>query len=170
MNICSGTIITHEKYSGLPHNTSPSGTKFVDKSIRRGILAQLEEELMSERDEAKRRLKEEKDPGRKRMYDSRQNKIKLICNSVYGILSASGGRFVRVFMGLAVTSQGRKMIMAAKRVAESDRFSSEIDKVIYGGYFQHPSSISPEFVADLSILSACRYRLYHGGVQAQRGH
>lgn len=116
----------------LPHNTSPSGTNFVDRSVRRGLLAQIEEELMAERDEAKRRLKEEKDPGRKRMYDSRQLKIKLICNSVYGILAASGGRFVRDFLGAAVTSKGRKMIMAAKRVAESEQFSSDIDRVIYG--------------------------------------
>jgi DNA polymerase delta subunit 1 len=135
LNICFSTFIAHDKYMRLPHNTSPSDANFVSKDVRKGLLAQLEEELMSERDAAKAKFRAEQDPARKEMLNARQNAIKLICNSVYGILSASGGRLVRVPLGLAVTSQGRKMIMAAKAIAEGEQFSGEIDRVIYGGIF-----------------------------------
>ena len=70
---------------GLAHQDSPSGCHFVDPKIRKGLLAQIEEELMVERDEAKRMAKTATDPGKKGMYNNRQNKIKLICNSIYGM-------------------------------------------------------------------------------------
>lgn len=129
LNICFSTVITNPEYLTLPHSTSPSGTHFVSKSVRIGLLAQIEDELMNARDEAKRQKALSTDPARAKMYDSRQNEIKTICNSVYGILSASGGRFVRVELGLAVTSQGRAMIMAAKETAET---FEEVEEVIYG--------------------------------------
>lgn len=129
LNICYSTVITDPKYLSLPHMTSPSGTHFVDKSVRVGLLAQIEEELMAQRDYAKKQAKEAVDPSQKEKYNSRQNEIKIVCNSVYGILSASGGRLVRIELGLAVTSQGRKMIMIAKQIAESPPFNCT---VIYG--------------------------------------
>jgi DNA polymerase delta subunit 1 len=131
LNICYTTLInsTDEKYKELPCNKSPIGTLFVDKNVRVGLLAQIEIELMADRDEAKNKMKEAKTSGRKSMYNSRQNEIKVNCNTIYGIMTASGGKLVRMEMGESVTSQGREMILQAKRIAE------EISKqfnVIYG--------------------------------------
>ncbi|MDR3540320.1 MAG: DNA polymerase domain-containing protein [Desulfosporosinus sp.] len=141
----------------LPHLDSPSGCHFVDPSVRRGLLAQIEEELMAERDEAKRMAKVATDPGKKGMYNNRQNKIKLICNSVYGILSASGGRFVRVALGLAVTSQGRLMIMKSKEIAESPQFASSVVRTIYGDTDSIMVQLKPHITTDEEAFVALVY-------------
>lgn len=129
-NICFGTMVPDEKMlETLPHHTSPCNTHFVDASVRKGVLPQLEEELMAARGVAKKLLAAETDPAKKRLYDSRQNEIKGICNSAYGVLTASGGRLVRICLGLSVTSWGKKLIYAAKEIAET-RFNG---RVVYGG-------------------------------------
>jgi len=141
----------------LQHQSSPSGCNFVDPGIRKGLLAQIEEELMTERDEAKRMMKTTTDPGKKGMYNNRQNKIKLICNSVYGILSASGGRFVRVALGLAVTSQGRLMIMKSKEIAESPQFSESVVRTIYGDTDSIMVALKPHITTDEEAFTVLVY-------------
>ena len=127
------------RYRGYPFKQSPVHIKFVDKSRRIGLLPQIEAELMAARDVAKRQAKEAQDPGAANMYDKRQNEIKIICNSVYGIMTASGGRLTRMELGESVTSQGRLMIMTAKGIAEGlltkmahEKAGSEDFRVIYG--------------------------------------
>ena len=98
---------------------SPNRVRFISKSRRIGLLPQIEAELMTNRDIAKKQMKESKDPGEQCMFDKRQNEIKICCNTVYGALTASGGRLVRMELGEAITSQGRKMILIAKGFAEN---------------------------------------------------
>ena len=147
LNICYTTEIRGDRYNGYPCKQSPIGVKFIDKKIRVGLLAQIEIELMAARDIAKRQAKESSDPGAANMYEKRQNEIKIICNSVYGILTASGGRLTRMELGESVTSQGRLMIITAKNITEAllSNIGHEMAavanfKVIYG------------FVCHLSLL------------------
>ena len=139
-NISYDTELVGDKYDGfVKFRASPTGTRFVDKTERVGLLPQIEEELMKNRDVAKAQGKAAAargDAGAACMYDKRQNEIKIICNSVYGIMTASGGRLTRMEMGESVTSQGRLMIMTAKGIAEkqldnTDRADTPF-KVIYG--------------------------------------
>jgi DNA polymerase elongation subunit (family B) len=130
------------RYKGYPFKQSPVNIKFVDKKLRVGLLPQIEVELMANRDIAKKQAKEageKQDTGAANMYDKRQNEIKIICNSVYGIMTASGGRLTRMELGESVTSQGRLMIMTAKGISESlltkmghEKAGTEDFKVIYG--------------------------------------
>lgn len=113
-----------------PHDTSPDiGTHFVHKEVRQGILPRILEGLLARRAQAKAMMKSDPDPAHKRMYDSRQLQLKIVANSVYGILSASGGWFVRMEMGESVTSWGRSMIFSAMNIAKSEPFNAD---VIYG--------------------------------------
>lgn len=118
--------------------------------MRVGLLPQIETELMALRDVAKAKMAEAKKAGNfglASMYNSRQNEIKVNCNSIYGILNASGGRLTRAQLAESVTSQGREMILQAKRIAEE---IAPTNHVIYGGSFLSSSPISPDL----------RYRLY----------
>jgi DNA polymerase elongation subunit (family B) len=74
-------------------------------------------------------IKTDPDPAHKRMYDSRQLGLKIVANSVYGMLSASGGWFVKMEMGESVTSWGRSMIHKAMSIAKTAPFNADI---IYG--------------------------------------
>ena len=141
LNICYTTEMRDPlgRYKGHPFKQSPVNIKFVDKKCRVGLLPQIEVELMAARDVAKKQAKEAQDPGAANMYDKRQNEIKIICNSVYGIMTASGGRLTRMELGESVTSQGRLMIMTAKGIAESllgkmghDKAGIDDFRVIYG--------------------------------------
>jgi DNA polymerase elongation subunit (family B) len=140
----------------LPFKQSPIGTKLIDKSIRTGLLPRIEMELMALRDIAKSKMTEAAKSGQsglKSMYNSRQNEIKVICNSIYGILNASGGRLTRPQLAESVTSQGRLMIMQARRIAEE---LSPTNHVIYGGLSINalsPHLISPQTRTVFSYIS-----------------
>lgn len=122
----------------VPHNLAPdTGAKFVHSEIRKGLLPMILKHLLDSRDQAKAMMKRcAGDPARKKLYDSKQLQLKIIANSVYGVLTASGGWFVRMEIGESVTSWGRSMIHQAKLVAESAPFFAE---VIYGYDFLHSS-------------------------------
>lgn len=113
------------------HHTAPdTGTKFVHSEVRKGLLPMILKHLLDSRDQAKAMMKRcSSDPARKKLYDSKQLQLKIVANSVYGVLTASGGWFVRMEIGESVTSWGRSMICQAKAVAEAPPFSA---RVIYG--------------------------------------
>lgn len=133
--MCYSTMINVPKNAPAPagappHHTAPdTGTHFVHKEVRRGLLPRILEDLLLRRSQAKGMLKSDPDPARKRMYDSRQLQLKIVANSVYGVLSASGGWFVRMEMGESVTSWGRSMIFRAMNIAMASPFNAD---VIYG--------------------------------------
>lgn len=115
----------------MPHHLAPdTGAKFVHSEIRQGLLPMILKYLLNSRDQAKAMMKRcGSDPARKKYYDSKQLQLKLIANSVYGVLTASGGWFVRMEIGESVTSWGRWAIHQAKSIVEAAPFYGE---VIYG--------------------------------------
>lgn len=135
-NMCYTTMIDVPRESPAPsnappHHTAPdTGTHFVKRDVRVGLLPRILEDLLLRRSRAKAMMKSDPDPAHKRMYDSRQLQLKIAANSVYGVLSASGGWFVRVEMGESVTSWGRSMIYKAMSIAKADPHNAD---VIYGG-------------------------------------
>lgn len=129
-NICYTTMLTDAQSSSVPHDTAPTvGARFVHSSTRTGLLPKILEGLLNRRNQAKAMITTDPDPAHKRMYNSRQLQLKVIANSVYGVLSASGGWFVRMEMGESVTSWGREMIFQARTIAEAEPFNAQ---VIYG--------------------------------------
>lgn len=100
---------------------SPAGTAcFVKQHVRRGMVPDMLFTLLDARKVAKKEKDDAKDQMAKQVADSKQNAIKICCNSIYGFMNASGGRLRRTCMAEAVTSWGRKMIATAKGIAERE--------------------------------------------------
>ena len=130
LNIDWTTEILNNTYLPFLGKTSPNGVRFVKAEKRRGLIPQMEIELMDARDKAKAQMKKyPRYSGLYNLYNSRQDQLKLIMNSAYGILNASGGRLARMELALSVTTQGRVMIAIAKRIGEAEPFKAT---VVYG--------------------------------------
>ena len=74
------------------YSTTPSNHFFVKKSIRKGLLPEILENLLTARKKAKTDLKNETDPFKKQVLDGRQLALKISANSVYGFTGAQVGK------------------------------------------------------------------------------
>lgn len=71
---------------------TPSNNLFVKSSVRKGLLPEILESLLSARKKAKADLRDEKDPFKRSVLDGRQLALKISANSVYGFTGAQVGR------------------------------------------------------------------------------
>ncbi len=130
-NICFTTID--------PEGTivSPTGIRFLDKSVKKGILPEILERLMKERDEAKRKMREAKDEGERNYYNGLQGALKILMNSFYGVFASSFYRFTNKNIGASITAFARENIKTVIRRLESKGYEviySDTDSV----FFQSP--------------------------------
>lgn len=100
---------------------------FVSEDIWLGILPEMETTLFNKRNEAKGQMKNEKDPEKKKVFNARQNAIKLRMNSIYGYMK--GNKTCDKDLMEAVTGFGRYMIETTKRIVEENFPNAQ---VIYG--------------------------------------
>ncbi|THD18717.1 DNA polymerase, partial [Fasciola hepatica] len=115
---------------------SPTGAYFVKPSVRRGLLPEILEQLLSARKRAKAELVRETDPFRKRVLDGRQLALKISANSVYNFTGAQVGKLPCLEISGSVTAFGRLMIDKTKIFVEqkftmANGFPHDT-KVIYG--------------------------------------
>ncbi|CAL8096638.1 unnamed protein product [Calicophoron daubneyi] len=115
---------------------TPTGAYFLKSSVRRGLLPEILEQLLSARKKAKAELAKETDPFRRRVLDGRQLALKISANSVYGFTGAQVGKLPCLEISASVTSFGRMMIEQTKTSVE-EKFSTANGyahnaKVIYG--------------------------------------
>nr|XP_006813424.1 PREDICTED: DNA polymerase delta catalytic subunit-like [Saccoglossus kowalevskii] len=115
---------------------TPSGNYFVKNSVRKGLLPEILENLLSARKKAKAELKKEEDPFRKKVLDGRQLALKISANSVYGFTGAQVGKLPCLEISQSVTAFGRQMIEQSKQLVE-DKYNvangyAHDAKVIYG--------------------------------------
>jgi DNA polymerase I len=89
---------------------SPSGAKFLSKDQREGLLPKILKDLMTQRDDIKRKMKRTKDPDEYRYYDGLQNAVKILMNAVYGVFASSFYRFTDRNIGSAITSFARETV------------------------------------------------------------
>ena len=99
---------------------SPTGVRFVDKSIREGLLPQILGNLMRERGEVKAKLKTETDPTKRGYYDRLQFAIKILMNAFYGVLASSFYRFTNPEIGASITAFARENIKRIIAELEAD--------------------------------------------------
>ncbi|KAL6854234.1 DNA polymerase family B domain-containing protein [Trichoderma novae-zelandiae] len=97
---------------------TPNGDSFVTATKRKGLLAQILEELLSARKQAKRELAQETDPFKKAVLNGRQLALKVSANSVYGLTGATTGKLPCLAIASSTTSFGRQMIERTKREVE----------------------------------------------------
>ncbi|TAQ88751.1 hypothetical protein B7494_g2929 [Chlorociboria aeruginascens] len=98
---------------------TPNGDMFVTAKQRKGLLAQILEELLTARKQAKRELAVEKDPFKKAVLNGRQLALKVSANSVYGLTGANNGKLPCLPIASSTTSYGRQMIEKTKSEVEA---------------------------------------------------
>lgn len=96
-NLCYTTLLTVAKKKELniqedQITTTPSNSLFIKSTIRKGILPEILENLLSARKKAKAELKQETDPLKQKVLDGRQYALKVSANSVYGFTGAQMGK------------------------------------------------------------------------------
>ncbi|PHH79304.1 hypothetical protein CDD80_5205 [Ophiocordyceps camponoti-rufipedis] len=141
-NLCYTTLLDKKAIEPLglkldeDYIVTPTGDSFVTVKQRKGLLAQILEELLSARKQAKRELAQETDPFRKAVLNGRQLALKVSANSVYGLTGATTGKLPCLQIASSTTSFGRQMIERTKAEVE-ERFTiangyGHDAQVIYG--------------------------------------
>nr|AAI63875.1 Polymerase (DNA directed), delta 1, catalytic subunit [Danio rerio] len=140
-NLCYTTLLQKSQIEKLglgPDDfiKTPTGDLFVKSSVRKGLLPEILENLLSARKRAKAELKKETDPFKKQVLDGRQLALKISANSVYGFTGAQVGKLPCLEISQSVTGFGRQMIEQTKQLVESrytlDNGYQADAKVIYG--------------------------------------
>lgn len=93
---------------------------FVKSNVRKGLLPEILDDLLSARKRAKAELKSETDPFRRSVLDGRQLALKISANSVYGFTGAQVGKLPCLEISGSVTAYGRTMIEKTKSEVESN--------------------------------------------------
>lgn len=140
-NLCYTTLLQSgavEKLGLGPDDfiKTPTGDQFVKASVRKGLLPEILENLLSARKKAKAELKNETDPFKQNVLDGRQLALKISANSVYGFTGAQVGKLPCLEISQSVTGFGRQMIEKTKQLVESkytlaNGYAADA-KVIYG--------------------------------------
>nr|KMM72103.1 DNA polymerase delta catalytic subunit [Coccidioides posadasii RMSCC 3488] len=141
-NLCYTTLLNKTSVEKLKlkkdedYIVTPNGDMFCTSKVRKGLLSQILQELLSARKRAKKELAVETDPFKKAVLNGRQLALKISANSVYGITGASNGKLPCLAIASSTTSYGRQMIMKTKDEVEA-RFTMANGypydaKVIYG--------------------------------------
>ncbi|WP_010917081.1 DNA-directed DNA polymerase [Thermoplasma volcanium] len=106
---------------------SPTGIRFLSPEKKKGLIPRILQELMADRDDVKKRMKEAKSEDERLFYDGIQNAIKVLMNTFYGVLASSFYRFTDPKIGSAITAFARETIKHIIDVLESSGH-----RVIYG--------------------------------------
>ncbi|MBS3760698.1 MAG: DNA polymerase elongation subunit, partial [Halodesulfurarchaeum sp.] len=125
VNASPETKVDPEAFGGDTYR-APNGTHF--RTEPDGIIREMVTELLSEREERKT-LRNEHDPESDdyRLYDQQQAAVKVIMNSLYGVLGWERFRLYDKEMGAAVTATGRAVIEFTEQAANEQGL-----EVIYG--------------------------------------
>ena len=123
-NLCYTTLVNETAIKKLKlvkdedYIVTPNGDTFVTTKQRKGLLAQILEELLSARKQAKRELAVETDPFKKAVLNGRQLALKISANSVYGLTGATTGKLPCLEIASSTTAYGRTMIEKTKAEVE----------------------------------------------------
>ena len=113
-NICFTTL------SGKGTVVSPTGVRFLDRSVRVGLLPSILADLMKQRRDVKGKLKTEDDAEKRQYYDRLQFAIKILMNAFYGVLASSFYRFTNPDIGASITAFARENIKGIIRQLETE--------------------------------------------------
>lgn len=123
-NLCYTTLLNKNAVDKLQlkkdedYIVTPNGDMFCTSKIRKGLLTQILEELLSARKRAKKELAVETDPFKKAVLNGRQLALKISANSVYGLTGATVGKLPCLAIASSTTSYGRQMIERTKEEVE----------------------------------------------------
>lgn len=124
-NLCYTTLLRKDVVAklglkeGEDYTLTPCGDMFVTTKKRKGLLAQILEELLTARKQAKREMAAEKDPFKVAVLNGRQLALKVSANSVYGLTGATNGKLPCLEIASSTTAFGRQMIEKTKNEVEA---------------------------------------------------
>ena len=139
-NLCYTTLINNksekDNLGAEDFIKTPTGDEFVKSNVREGLLPMILKNLLDARARAKKALKIETCPFKKKVLDGRQLALKISANSVYGFTGAQVGKLPCLEISSSVTSFGRLMIDQTKHHVEekytiANGYKHDA-KVIYG--------------------------------------
>ena len=133
-NLCYTTLLPSPPPSNMVENRdyikTPTNDYFIKPHIKKGLLPEILEELLSSRKKAKIDMRNSKEDWKKQSYNFRQLALKILANSIYGFTGAQKlGVLPCVQISQSVTSFGRCMIALTQNKIEKAYKGS---KVIYG--------------------------------------
>ena len=108
-NICHTTRVDRADESTEVHQ-SPSGTKFLKKEVREGLVPRLLEDLMAQRDHHKTMMKSVTEESERMFHDQMQFAVKILMNTFYGVFASAFYRFTHQDIGSAITAWARSNI------------------------------------------------------------
>ncbi len=124
-NLCYTTLLNKNAVEKLglkkddDYIVTPNGDMFATTKLRKGLLAQILEELLTARKQAKKELATETDPFKKAVLNGRQLALKISANSVYGLTGATVGKLPCLEIASSTTAYGRQMIEKTKEEVEA---------------------------------------------------
>jgi len=120
-NLCYSTLVhptQRASFNPSDITMTPSNDSFVKPELRRGVLPEILEDLLTARSKAKDDLKRATDPFLKAVYNGRQLALKISANSVYGFTGATVGKLPCLEISQSVTAFGRQMIERTRQIVE----------------------------------------------------
>ncbi len=125
INASPETKVDPEKYDGETYR-APNGTRF--RKEPDGVIRTMVDDLLTEREKKKsQRSSHEPKTPEYEQYDRQQQAVKVIMNSLYGVLGWTRFRLYDREMGAAVTATGRDVIKYTEKVVNDSGY-----EVIYG--------------------------------------
>jgi DNA polymerase delta subunit 1 len=97
----------------------PVGHRYVRSKYFKGVFPAMEEELLALRGKAKTLLKNATDEFLRKVYDQRQNSIKISANSGYGFHGLPSNGVYWYWVAESITAEGRDQIQETKEMVES---------------------------------------------------
>lgn len=94
-NLCYTTLVINPKNTVLKEDDmskTPLNHFFVKPTVKKGILPEILENLLTARSKAKKDLANATDNFQKMIYNGRQLALKISANSVYGFTGATVGK------------------------------------------------------------------------------
>ena len=153
INSSPETKVDPETYDGETYR-APNGTHF--RKEPDGIMREMIDELLSERDE-KKRLRGEHEPGSAAyvQYDRQQAGVKVIMNSLYGVSGWERFRLYDTEGAAAVTATGREVINFTETAA------NELDyEVAYGDTDSVMLALGPDVSKETAIEQSFEIESY----------
>jgi len=131
-NVSHETIVVNPTYDNLPnynyknitYNNNDGTTttcRYAHKNDGTfGILPRILMNLLNERKNTKKLMKNEKDPFKKSILDGHQNALKITANSAYGLLGTNKSPIGFIELAASTTAIGRSMLSLARDFVEKD--------------------------------------------------
>jgi DNA polymerase elongation subunit (family B) len=144
VNASPETKVDPDAYDGDTYR-APNGTHF--RKEPDGMIREMVDELLGERED-KKALRNEHEPGtvEYETYDQQQAAVKVIMNSLYGVLGWDRFRLYDKEMGAAVTATGRDVIEYTEKAAKEIGHS-----VAYGDTDSVMIELGPEVGTEAAI-------------------